>query len=266
MCKCLSIARSTYYDNINSNKNKTSNNSRYDKQIKSIFLASKKSYGKRSIKNDLEDLNIFVSIKFVRQATKRLKLESTYCKNGYKSTSNGKNDDHIDNVLNRNFKNRKLNEVLVSDLTYIKTGKNYSYVCFITDLYNREIVGYSVGPRKTSELVFEAFKTLKFNLKNVALFHTDRGLEFKNSKIESLLENNNIKRSLSRSGNPYDNAIAESMFKTFKTTWVQGSIYTDIIELSADVKRYIQWYNNMRCHSTLNYKSPVGYRLCNVAA
>lgn len=263
MCKILGISRNTYYSYLKKIANIKPN---YDEQIIAIFKASKKSYGKRSVKEALEKLEIYLSIKKVRKIMKRLNLVSCYNKKSFVVHSKGVNDEKYENLLSRNFNNYKLNEVLVSDLTYQLVGNRHYYVCFVTDLYNREIVGHSVGSNKTPELVIEAFNSIKFNLKKVSIFHTDRGLEFKNSKIKSILDDNNIQRSLSRPGNPYDNAVAETMFKTFKTTWVQKTIYDDIIELINDVDRYVKWYNNIRYHSTLEYKSPVEYRLSKLTA
>lgn len=266
MCKFLEISRSTFYKNYNNIYNNKTIDKSYDQQITSIFLASKKSYGKRMIKMELEKMGMYLSIKKIRKITKRLNLGSSYCKKARVNHSSGSNNAKDANLLNRKFNNQDLNKVLVSDLTYVKTGNRYSYVCFITDLFNKEIVGVSVGHYKSPTLVIKALSTIKFNLKNTEIFHTDRGLEFKNKIIDQVLNENNIRRSLSRPGNPYDNAVAESMFKTFKTTWLKNHKFNNIIELENEVIRYVKWYNNLRCHSSLGYLSPVEYRLRKLAA
>ena len=125
---------------------------------------------------------------------------------------------HDLNVVDRKFDNRKVLEVVVSDLTYVRVNGKWNYVCLITDLHNREILGYSAGPNKTADLVYKAFSTIKCNLMNIQIFHTDRGNEFKNNSIENLLNGFGINRSLSKKGCPYDNAVAEALFKTFKKT------------------------------------------------
>ncbi|SES42404.1 Integrase core domain-containing protein [Psychrobacillus sp. OK032] len=106
--------------------------------------------------------------------------------------------------------------VLVSDLTYVKVGNRWNYICFLIDLYNREIVGYSIGEKKDAALVQRAFASVKYPLGQVKVFHTNRGSEFKNVGIDELLSKYKIKRSLSQKGDPYDNAVAEATFKILK--------------------------------------------------
>ena len=105
----------------------------------------------------------------------------------------------------------------MSDLTYVNVAGKWNYICIIIDLFNREIVGYAAGKNKNAELVSHAFSRIKHNLNKINLFHTDRGNEFKNKLIDEILSNFNIKRSLSKKGCPYDNAVAEATFKVIKT-------------------------------------------------
>ncbi len=170
------------------------------------------------------------------------------------------NEDSVGNVLDREFEVDEEMTVLVSDLTYVKVGQHWNYVCFLIDLYNRAIVGYSVGKRKDAALVQRAFATVKQPLENVKLFHTDRGSEFKNVNIDELLSKYQIERSLSHKGNPYDNAVAEATFKILKTELINGAHFSTLNQLDLELFDYINWYNNIRSHSTLGYLSPVEYR------
>lgn len=264
MCKFLKISRNTYYENIKINSEKVDD--AHDEAIKIIFANSNGSYGKRSIKESLGKVGINMCLKRVSGAMERLELVSNYRKKSGKPKSAGTNDEDYENLVKQIFSGWKIHQVLVSDLTYVKVNGKHCYVCFITDLYNREIVGFSTGEFKTPELVLEAFKSIKFSLNNVSIFHTDRGMEFKNKQIKELLDSNNIRRSLSKPGTPQDNAVAETMFKTAKTTWVNNKEYSDIIELRNDIGEYVKWYNNLRCHSSLEYMSPVEYRLSTLTA
>lgn len=90
--------------------------------------------------------------------------------------------------LIRQFDGRGYRDVVISDLTYVRVGTHWNYICVLVDLYNREIIGYSAGEHKTAELVKEAFQSVEGNLWDIRLFHTDRGNEFKNQTIEELLE------------------------------------------------------------------------------
>ena len=125
------------------------------------------------------------------------------------------------------------------------------------DLYNREIIGYSCSKNKNSQLVYDAIATIKTNLKNLQIFHTDRGSEFKNYKIDQLLKLFKIKRSLSSKGCPYDNAVAEAQFKIVKTEFVRSRCFYNIEHLKAELDAYVHWFNYKRIHSALNYKTPI---------
>lgn len=263
MCGILKITTAGYYKNINRIMiNKLDKQTMYDEKIKTIFISSKKTYGCRRIKSALADQGIIKSTRYIRRVMKRLSLISLYSKKSFKKPrSKGVNKDESNNLLKRDFKTNKLNQILTSDLTYMNVNHKHSYVCFIIDLATREIVGYSIGEIKSTELVLEAFKNIKFNLDNVEIFHTDRGLEFKNNKINNLLVTNKINHSLSEPGSPYDNAVSESTFKTFKVTSPDTYVYESLFELKHDVKDFVNWYNTFRKHSSIGYKTPVQYRM-----
>ena len=99
------------------------------------------------------------------------------------------NESNVKNVLNRQFKEQAYRNVVVSDLTYVRVGLKWNYVCVLVDLFNREIIGYSAGEHRSAELVKQAFQSVEGNLEEIKLFHTDRGNEFKNQVIEEILEN-----------------------------------------------------------------------------
>ena len=173
------------------------------------------------------------------------------------------NESETGNVLNREFNTDKALKVVVSDLTYVRVGHNWHYICLLVDLYNREIIGHSAGPHKTAALVQRAFASVPYNLNQLELFHTDRGTEFKNELIDDALDAFGIKRSLSEKGSPYDNAVAEAMFKTIKTEFVNGIVFPCQESLDLALFDYINWFNNIRIHGSLNYLTPAEYKLSN---
>ena len=124
------------------------------------------------------------------------------------------------------------------------------------DLANRGIVGHSAGRTRDASLVLGAFATLDFPLTDVQVFHTDRGGEFDNTRIDEPLDVFGIKRSLSRKGNPYDNAVVESTNRLLKKELVYRNHYTTIEQLRHDLNDYVWWSDNQRLHSTLGYRSP----------
>ena len=130
----------------------------------------------------------------------------------------------------------------------------------ILDLFNREIIGYSCGEHKSAELVKKAFSTIAYPLTEVALFHTDRGKEFDNQTIEKILQAFGITRSLSKKGCPYDNAVAESTYKSVKIEFVYPQQFETLKELELELFDYVHWWNHLRLHGTLLYETPIHFR------
>ena len=168
------------------------------------------------------------------------------------------------NLVNRKFDNRPHLNVVVSDLTYVRVGINWNYICVLVDLFNREIIGYSSGRHKTARLVTHAFSTVKASLTNIQIFHTDRGNEFKNQLIDDALRAFGIQRSLSMKGCPYDNAVAEATFKIIKTEFVHGQTFQNLASLKLQLADYVNWFNKHRIHSSLGYLTPCQFKSNNL--
>lgn len=257
MCKLLEIPRSNYYYHINNPpKIKTYD---YEKEVIQEFIDSKHTYGTRRIRMALRARGIIISRRKIGEIMNLNALVSVYTVKHYKVHRNKVNNSNTINELNREFKNDITNDVIVSDLTYVNVKGNWHYICILVDLFNRELVGYSTGPKKSANLVHQAFMSVDISLDNIRLFHTDRGKEFDNRVIDDLLKSFDIKRSLSRPGNPYDNAVAEATFKTFKTEFCD-KIFECSEHLEMELFEYVNWYNKYRLHSSLDYQSPIDYR------
>ena len=227
-----------------------------------IFNENRKVYGTRKIKKLASKQ---VSRKSISNIMKKYNLVSKYTIKCYKYHKNTVNNSDIGNVLDRNFSRENTLDVIVSDLTYVQVGSKWNYICTIIDLYNREIIGFSVGKNKTSSLVLQAFNNINRPLSKVNIFHSDRGSEFKNKAIDELLRTHNITRSLSAKGTPYDNAVSESTYHIIKTEFVFGEKFTTIKDLELKFFDYVNWYNNHRIHGSLGYLSPVQFKLRNIA-
>lgn len=198
MCKVLNISRSLiYYLRKNKRENKELEN-----HIIRIFKESRNNYGSRKIKVELQKLGYQVSLRRIRKYMDLNGLVSNYTVKQFKVHKVTCNEDKIDNKLNREFDRDEKLDVVVSDLTYVNVQGKWNYICLIIDLYNREIIGYSAGKHKTAELVYKAFGRIKSNLKNINIFHTDRGNEFKNKLIDDVLKTFKIERSLSKKDAP----------------------------------------------------------------
>lgn len=122
-------------------------------------------------------------------------------------------------------------------------------------MWNREIIGYVAGVHKNAELVYQAFRKIPYDLSKINIFYTDRGNEYKNKIIEELIEAFGIKRSLSKKGCPYDNAEAEATYKIIKTEFAYNRRFSSFEELEYELFDYVNWYNNICIHGSLNYKS-----------
>jgi len=257
MCKFLKVPRSLVY------YRPRLNTIDFDLEylIVKIFNDSRKNYGSRKIKFELNKQGYQVSIRKIRRIMNKYCLVSNYTVKQFKKQKNTCNNASIPNTLNREFNNRKLLEVIISDLTYVRVANYWCYVCLIVDLFNREIVGFSAGRHRDASLVEKAFLTIKYDLKTVDIFHTDRGSEFNNYLIEEVLIKYNIQRSLSNKGNPYDNAVAEATYKIFKTEFCFNRKFINLEHLELELFDYVNWYNNFRIHGSLNYLTPTEYKL-----
>ena len=142
------------------------------------------------------------------------------------------------------------------DLTYVRVGGDWAYVCLPAGLADRGIAGHSAGRARDAGLVLGAFATLDFPPADVQVFRTDRGGGFGNTGIDEPLDVFGIRRSLSRKGDPYDNAVVEATNRPLKKELVYRNRYATIEQLRRDPDDYVWWSDNQRLHSTLGYRSP----------
>ena len=256
MCKCLNIARSTYYYEITVKTDETA----LENKIEQIFQDNHSVYGTRKIKKELQKSDFQVSRRRIGRIMKKLGLVSKYTVAQFKAHKQKCNEDPIRNELNRECNGQAPYGVVVSDLTYVRVNYKWNYVCVLVDLFNREIIGYSAGIHKDAQLVYDAFAAVQTDLRKIQMFHSDRGSEFKNEIIDTVISTFQIKRSLSMKGCPYDNAVAEATFKIFKTEFVYGRNCDSLAPLRYELASYVNWFNTGRIHGSLNYLTPAEFR------
>ncbi len=216
MCRILGLSRQSYYYQSKPKKDE----SELEEVVAEEFIRSRKAYGSRKIKKALSKRGIRISQRKISRIMKNRGLKSSYTAAYFKVHHSTCNEAKTTNVLNRKFLRDNPLEAIVTDLTYVRVGKKWNYVCFILDLFNREILGYSCGEHKDAVLVKKAFSRIKQPLTEVEIFHTDRGKEFDNQAIDELLTTFDINRSLSHKGCPFDNAVAESTYKSLEVEFV----------------------------------------------
>ena len=267
MCKVLKVSRSCYYRWYSGDVSKREfENQRLTEVIKQVFIKSRKTYGSPRIAAQLKRLGYTASRPRVAKLMRKIGLRSKVRKK-YKVTTNSNHKYSIsDNYLSRNFTPNTLNETWVSDITYIKTGEGWLYLTTIIDLFDRQVIGWSLSKTMfTGETVLPAWKMAlsKRTIDKPLIFHSDRGIQYASKAFRKRLKTNClIVQSMSRKGNCWDNAVAESFFKTLKAELVYHEDYKTIEQAKAAVFEYIEiWYNRKRLHSTLGYKTPVEIEL-----
>ena len=174
MCKFLEVTRSLIYHHLNKEiPTDFSEESIITNHIKSIFKLSRNNYGTRKIKKELHKLDYQVSRRRISSIMKENALVSNYTVAKYKVHTASCNESPTANIVDRQFDDRDKLEVTVSDLTYVRVGGKWNYVCTIIDLHNREIIGYSAGANKNAELVETALLRCNYSLQDIKVFHSD---------------------------------------------------------------------------------------------
>ena len=258
-CAILGVPRSTYYA-MRAKGGKGPAPDPATDDVVEAYEQGHKRYGARKIKASLARRGIVLSRRRITRIMKENGLASAYTKAKFRPHPSKVNEAELPNIVDREFNGHAPRTHVVSDLTYVRVGAGWNYICLLIDLYNREIVGHAAGARKDARLVKSAFATLDFPLDDIEVFHTDRGSEFDNMAIDELLEVFGIKRSLSKKGCPFDNAVDESTNKILKAEFVYRERFSTLYGLQVKLSDYVHWYNNFRLHSTLGYLSPVEFR------
>ena len=154
------------------------------------------------------------------------------------------------------------NRVWVSDITYVATAEGWVYLCAILDLCGRTVVGWSISKSLGTDLVFDAFwmAIMRRRPPRGLMFHSDRGVQYASVAFRRVLKMKGFVQSMSRKGNCWDNACAESFFKTLKTELIGRIIYSSRLAARAAIFEYIEvFYNRQRLHSSLGYRTPLEY-------
>ena len=264
MCKCMRVSKSAYYNWFKKKDvAKVSSSKLYLKeQIKIVFVKSKEIYGSHRIQKMLERQELNYSRSYIALLMKEMGLKSVLKRKFVCTTNSNHSFPIANNVLGRNFKSTELGEKWVSDITYIRVGESWNYLTTIIDLADRKLVGWSLSEdMKTKNTVYQAWinarktRTIKKNF----IFHSDRGVQYTSNKTSSLFSFNckKMMQSMSRKGNCWDNAVAESFFKTIKYEWLYRFKYNTYSQLYNSIEEYVKWYNNERLHSSLGYISPL---------
>jgi putative transposase len=224
-----------------------------------IAQSSDFSYGSRRMQRALNGLGYPVNRAKARQLMQAAKV-SVRRRKPYKVTTDSKHNKPLfENVLNRQFTVAQPDLAYVADITYIWTQEGWLYLAVVIDLYSRKVVGWSMSSRMKAQLVCDALRMAIWQRrpKEGLIVHTDRGSQYAGKDYRRLLAAHGLVGSMSRKGNCWDNAVAESFFGSLKQERVQWRSYQSRYDAQQDILHYISmFYNSYRLHSYLDYTSP----------
>lgn len=263
MCKVLEVSKSGFY---HWNKKQIPPCRQRDKmvliQIKESFELSKKTYGSRRILQQLKQWGVCCHKKQVERLMRENGIQPKI-KRKFRPTTDSKHSLRISpNLLNRNFLVEEMDKWWVGDITYIWTKEGWLYLSTVIDLCSKKVVGYSLDKRITKQLVMNSMLNAITSRKPAPglCFHSDRGSQYASDEFRKILADNGITQSMSRKGNCWDNAVAESFFKTIKSDMIYRNNFKSRKEAELKIFEYIEMlYNTKRLHSSNNYMSPVQF-------
>jgi putative transposase len=263
MAAVLKVSRSRYYAWL---KRGPSSHELRDQEllteIKRIFDKKRKLYGSPRIYREMHGTKYTCSRSRVARLMRKNKLVARQ-KKRFKATTDSSHDYPVSpNLLDRNFSVDFINQCWVSDITYIDTMEGWLYLCTIIDLFSRRVVGWSMASHLRAELAIDALDmaVLHRNPPKGLIFHSDRGIQYASTVFRDKLEEYHMIQSMSRKGNCWDNAPAESFFSTLKMEEVYHEKYRTRDEARQSIFEYIEvFYNRQRSHSFLDYISPAKY-------
>ncbi len=259
MCKLFNVTRSGFYHYQKKSKEPDPIHEELLEWTKKVAESSDYTYGARRMKKALNALGYPLS----RNKAKKLMNEAgvfVRYRKKYKVTTNSKHKQPVfENKLNRQFIVEKPNQAYASDITYIWTQEGWLYLAVVIDLFSRKIVGWSMSSRMKAELACDALKMALWQRRpeKGVIVHSDRGVQYASKAYRSLLTTYGCIGSMSRKGDCWDNAVAESFFGRLKQERVMWRNYQTRFEAQQDILNYITMhYNSKRLHSFLGYKPP----------
>lgn len=262
LCDALDVARGTFYNHIF----RKADRSQYQEEqaqlmlkVKQVFDDSEQRFGAEKIRIVLAESGIRVGKKRISAIMQKLGLCSV--RTDAKKQFKRKQQYAKQNLLKREFSAEHPNQIWVSDITYFKVKSYWVCLCIILDLYSRKVIGWRVSKHMSTHLVTATFKTTyqeRGRPQNLT-FHSDRGSQYVSKTLTGLFQQYGVKQSFSATARPLDNAVAETFFSSFKREEAYRKDYTSEQHFRRSVEEYIWFYNEVRPHQMLNYKTPQAF-------
>lgn len=262
MCRAMGVSRSGYYDWVDRPESARAHRHRaLTEQIGYFHQASRETYGAPRIREDLLEAGERIGENTVALLMQRAGIVPKTVRQ-FRVTTDSRKTVPAPNLLEQQFTVAQPNERWVSDITFIPTREGWLYLAVIIDLYSRAVIGWAMHQRRKTQLVTDALKMalMRRKVRSPLLLHSDQGSQYAAADYRAMLAANGIECSMSRKGNCWDNAVAESFFHTLKTELVHHEDYHSRTEAKASLFEYIEvFYNRQRRHSHLGQMAPLAF-------
>lgn len=270
MCMLLNVSPSGFYTWLTRPESRRSvENRALADRIRVLHAASHGIYGSPKIHRDLTDEGVRCGKNRVARIMREAGLRSR-TKKKFKATTDSRHNLPVaPNLLDQVFTVDAPDRTWVGDITYVHTQEGWLYLAVLIDLFNRQVVGWSASSRLTRQLTIDSLQMALDHRRPAPglMHHSDRGSQYAAGDYQNLLAKHKMICSMSRKGNCYDNAVAESFFRLLKTEWVNHHRYLSRSEATSSLFYYIEiFYNRKRRHSVLDYATPQEYETLTLAA
>ena len=260
LCRALDVTRQGYYRwRADPVSRRDESDARLRVLVRGIHIENRRTYGSPRVHRELKSTGMRVSKRRVERAMRDEGLVARARRRFVTTTTRDETHPVAENILARDFTASRPNERWATDITYVPTRDGFCYVAAIVDLYARLIVGWSVSDSPSTELVLDALNDAVHKRRPPPglLHHSDRGCQYTSKAYRQRLETLGAVVSMSRKGNCWDNAVAESLFSTMKTELLSSQKWASADEVRFALFDYIEsFYNSRRRHSTNGYLSP----------
>lgn len=264
LCEVLNVSRAAYYQwRVSGFSTRELTDLELQPIVRNVFQQHRRRYGARRIAIELQSMGYSCSRSKASKIMGQLNLAAIQPKSFKPRTTDSRHRlGYSPNLLAEGVNVVDCNQVWVGDITYIGLEKQFAYMAMLMDLYSRRIIGWSIALNMKDSLVIGALKQAIASRQPgpQLIHHTDRGGQYASTQYRAILKRAKMQQSMSRSGDCYDNAFMESCFGTIKTE-LEMTCYASLEEAQREIEEYINYYNAIRRHSSLDYQSPTSFEL-----
>jgi transposase InsO family protein len=265
LCQAVKLSAVSYYRSLNRARNSKSKEDQIAKLVEEVFSQHRRRYGLRPIHAELRARGVKVGRHRVRRLMRQKQLRAIQPKSFVPRTTESRHKlGYSENLLlNMQLPPPQMRTIIVSGITYLSLESGeWGYLVTWMDLFSRRILGWAIRERMDEELLLRATRMMlkHHRLAKRAILHSDRGGQYAGKRYRSLLAGQKLRQSMSRAGETYDNAYAESLFSRYKAELLESESFSSIEEAELETFNYIEgYYNRIRRHSSLGYLSPEEY-------